>query len=289
METKHIVAIIVFGIIVFVVGFSLTYMTTTNNNKKNTNNKENDIYNVTDNDNDNNNENEEKKEESKNENKDEYTKLNIGTATANKIFNLIHKDNSIYALRDINEYEIFTSLNSLILNKKPSVNTTDTGFLSYTKEEILEEAKIIYGEDTKLNFKNKYNTPVHYDETTKLFTVLPYGEIAKEEHMVLESIKENESEYIVTVNIVIVNYDLEDNSKVYIDTKDSYESIVNGITNEDKLKLQRKELVFAEGNEITVEDIANESKEELPKLQYKIIKDKNNKNEMYIKEIIYVK
>ena len=294
MEKRYIIliiaGIIMVGIVIFAIGFGVTYNSVSNNeviersNNTNYNDKEN-------NKEDNNKEDNNKEELSNKENKElEYSKVTIGTKTANNIMELIPTVNNIYTIRNINEYKIFTALDNLLKNKKTPIQTINNTLIAYTKEDIIKQAKIMYGEDVKLNFNSEFETPIQKDKDKEIYTIPPYGKVDKDEYIYAYEIKENKDEYLVNIYVIILYYDINsDESKMYINTKESFNSMVNGILNDEKLKEEMELVNQNETGEISLEELVEQFKDKLPKLQYKIIKDSKNENGMYIKEISYVK
>ena len=286
MEKKHIILIIVVGILIFGIGFGATYLIVTNNdNMEFTNNLGN-----------NNSQNDKEDGNSQNNNKEnnnekpEYSKVTIGTKTANDIVKIIPTVNSIYTLRNINEYKIFTALDKLIKDKKVPSQTMNETLIAYTKKDIIKQAKIMYGEEINLDFDIEFETPIYIDKEKQLYTIPPYGKVDREEYISVYEIKENNEEYLVNVYVVMLYYDIDSESnKTYINTQDSFNSMVSGKFDNEKLKEEMKLIKTTENKEIYLDEIVEEYKDILPKLQYKIIKDLENENGMYIKEVVYVK
>ena len=276
MKFKNIIILLISGIIMFSLIFYITYniVLKSNDNKPkdpiiDTNtNKENK-------DNENNNESNDLEEN----NKEQYTNINIYTATANKIKENIPINYQSYTIKDLNEYKIYTSLKSAMEKNPKTDNMIENTFYGYTQNDILNEAKNIFGDNHDIKFKSKYTLPIYVSNDKKILTILPQGTQDKDEYIELNEIKENDKEYIVNIYLIVLEYSLE-NDDIYVNTSKS----LTTENKEDMIKINPKN-----NEKIALDDIVEKYKERLPELQYTMIKDDKNENKMYINDIKYIK
>lgn len=276
MKFKNIIILLISGIIMFSLIFYITYniVLKSNDNKPkdpiiDTNtNKENK-------DNENNNESNDLEEN----NKEQYTNINIYTATANKIKENIPINYQSYTIKDLNEYKIYTSLKSAMEKNPKTDNMIENTFYGYTQNDILNEAKNIFGDNHDIKFKSKYTLPIYVSNDKKILTILPQGTQDKDEYIELKEIKENDKEYIVNIYLIVLEYSLE-NDDIYVNTSKS----LTTENKEDMIKINPKN-----NEKIALDDIVEKYKERLPELQYTMIKDDKNENKMYINDIKYIK
>lgn len=284
MNLKQIVIIIVIAIIVFFIGFGVTYMFLINDdvNEK--------IECVEDTEDVNNDIEIEEDESEEIQEEEEYTILKTTSSLANSIYSIIPTYYPSMSINYLNDYMIYTSLINLSSKEPTTDYLIDDVFYGYKEDDVLKEAQIIYGNDIELEFKEAedYELQITTDTENSLLAILPYSVQGSEEYLSLKEVYEYEDRYEVYTYLIMIEYvyDSEALTTMYVGNNDSYMSEIVNKTTTDK-NLSEMNIYQPENDMVSVEDLVEEYSEELPVLKYTILKDDSNENEMYIEKIEY--
>lgn len=293
MDFKKLVIILVVAIVIFAVGFGATYLLLTKDNiKDDVNGNSQQVDNsLESNNNDNDNISEENNNTDLNSDdtvKESFREIKITSNLANEIYKLIPTYMPSNSINNLNEYMIYTALTSLVNKNVETDYLIDDSFSAYKEDVVVKEAKLIYGDDISLEFKetSKYTLGLVSDIKNKTISILPESTLGSEEYIQLKTIKEYDDRYEVDMYLVMLEYKYDDKgiTTIYVGNKESYTSEIESNISKDKL-LDKMNIYNPKNDKISVDELVTEYSDKLPVLTYTIKKDNNNK--MYVEKIVY--
>jgi len=215
-----------------------------------------------------------------------YTNVNNDSQLAKEIFNFVPKylQNSANKMSD--EYVIYSAICNLEKEKAVSNNYTIDGgdFPGYKSNLVQESAKKIFGPNTNIVKKDKYNLTIGYNSGYDAFFKYPMGFGSSEEFQLIKELKENDKNYKITIYALNVEYDINDLNHVFILTKDTFKLYANNETNHQIIRQSMREYLL-NGIELDPTPIVNEYKSVLPLIEYELEKLDARGTKYFVKSI----
>ncbi|MEG1705536.1 MAG: hypothetical protein RR290_03055 [Clostridia bacterium] len=234
-------------------------------------------------------ENNEKNKDNEETKIDKYKEIDINSKLANEVFTFVPKYFQTMVNKMNDEYIIYSALSNLEEKNQISIdyNVGDGTIPGYKSNLVEEAAKNLYGENTVISKKEKYNLPIVYNKTIDAFCKLPMGFGSQEENQVIKSLKENDKQFILQIYALNIEYDVEDLNHVYIATKETFKMYENKVIDETKMRATMKKYNL-NGTQVEPISITSMYKDELPVIEYTITKLDKRGLKYFVKDIKYI-
>ncbi|MBR1883472.1 MAG: hypothetical protein IJ809_00735 [Clostridia bacterium] len=231
--------------------------------------------------------NDKEKEENKTETKEEkITEINKNSSIALELYEFIPKSYQTYPWKLNEDYMLYEAISRL--SKEENVNKENIDSVeAYKYSDVDKMIKKVYGPNAKAVKKESYTSPVEYYEAKDTFGIYPVGIDKTDNMMVIKSVEESASSYIITVYSVCVYMDMESNdtSTLYIMTKDTMKKYYSLVSRNDKsLKDTYKEYKLS-SSMLNPQEIVDKYEDDLPLIQYHLTKTDDKENKYYVSDI----
>ncbi|MEG1009498.1 MAG: hypothetical protein RSF67_06790, partial [Clostridia bacterium] len=199
----------------------------------------------------------------------------INSVLADEVFKFVPKHFIECNTTINNEYILYTALYNLEENKGKTV-TINNMYEGYVYDDVLKEAKRIFGSNTNIIKKDKYNIPINYDAKSNAFCILPFGFGGINNLQTIKSFKENKDKFVLTLYVVNIVYNMDDQTNLSLTTKDTFKLYKQNETDQVKIDNSMKKYK-SNTTDVDASHIVSEYKDILPLIEYELNKLDNGK------------